>query len=148
MIVGSLPDVARSWAEANPALFLNAALARPFFSTPRLRREPDTLGELPDAHLALGQLDVDAHHDGHQMTASMSVRSVVACRSRARITTINSPSTVTPTTSKTAGGVVRVVRVEADVEQHANEHHPRGSDFFSLLLGVVGWASTICGTIT
>src|SRR5215212_6560139 len=64
------------------------------------RREPDPLGEFTDAHLASGQLDVDAHHDGHQMTASMSVRSVVACRSSARITTINRPSTETPTTIK------------------------------------------------
>jgi hypothetical protein len=64
------------------------------------RREPDTLGEFPDAHLAFGQLDVDAHHDGHQITASMSVRSVVACCSSARITTINSPSTVTATDIK------------------------------------------------
>jgi hypothetical protein len=63
------------------------------------RREPDTLGEFPDAHLAFGQLDVDAHHDGHQITASLSVRSVVACCS-ARITTVNSPSTVTPTDIK------------------------------------------------
>ena len=56
--------------------------------------------ENPDAHLAFGQLDVDAHHDGNQITASMSVRSVVTCRSSARITTINSPSTVTPTVIK------------------------------------------------
>src|SRR5215217_5272456 len=62
------------------------------------RCEPDPLGEFTDAHLVSGQLDVDAHHDGHQITASMSVRSVVACRSSARITTINRPSTETPTT--------------------------------------------------
>src|SRR3954447_10127781 len=59
-------------------------------------RESDTFGEFTDAHLAFGQLDVDAHHDRHQMTASMSVRSVVSCRSNARITTIKSPSTATP----------------------------------------------------
>src|SRR5215218_9974284 len=64
------------------------------------RCQPDPLGEFTDAHLASGQLDVDAHHDGHQMIASLSVRSVVACRSSARITTINSPSTETPTTIK------------------------------------------------
>jgi hypothetical protein len=62
------------------------------------RCEPDRLGELADTHLALGQLDVDADDDRHQITACMSVRSVVACRSRARMTTISSPSTVTPTT--------------------------------------------------
>ncbi len=61
------------------------------------RREPDTLGELPHTQLALGQFDVDPHHDGHQITASMSARSVVACRSSARITTISSPSTAPAT---------------------------------------------------
>src|ERR1044072_2731806 len=64
------------------------------------RREADPLGELADAHLALGQLDVDAHHDRHQITASMSVRSVVALRSRARITTTTSPTTVTVATTR------------------------------------------------
>src|SRR5215207_5713331 len=64
------------------------------------RCEPDPFGEFTDAHLVSSQLDVDAHHDGHQITASMSVRKVVACRSSARITTITSPSTVTPITIK------------------------------------------------
>src|SRR5829696_4224561 len=64
------------------------------------RCQPDPLGEFADAHLAFGQLDVDAHHDGHQMTASMSVRSAVACRSNLRITIISSPSTETPTTMR------------------------------------------------
>ena len=62
------------------------------------RRQTHALRELADTHLAPGQLDVDPHDDGHQMTASMSVRSDVACRSSARITIINNPTTVTPTT--------------------------------------------------
>jgi len=64
------------------------------------RGEPDSIGEFPDTHLSLGQLDVDTHHDRHQMTASMSVRRVVALRSRARITIIRSPRTVTPVSSR------------------------------------------------
>src|SRR5699024_3476368 len=57
------------------------------------RSDPDPLRELDHAHLALDQLHVDAHHDRHQITPSISVRRVVACRSRSRITTISNTST-------------------------------------------------------
>ncbi len=59
------------------------------------RCQPHTLGELTHAHLAFGQLDVEPHDDGHQITASMSVRNTVALRNRARMTTMSSPRTVT-----------------------------------------------------
>src|SRR5918996_1894718 len=46
------------------------------------RGEPDLVGELADAHLPLGQLDLDVHHDRHQMTSSSSVCSSLASASR------------------------------------------------------------------
>src|SRR5689334_14204639 len=52
------------------------------------RREAHALGELPHAHLAPGQLDIDPYDDGHrsppQMTASISDRSSVAWSSSER----------------------------------------------------------------
>src|SRR5690606_6351253 len=48
--------------------------------------EPDPFGELADAHLALGEFDVDAHDDRHQMTSSRSRCIAVARRSRTRST--------------------------------------------------------------
>ena len=94
------------------------------------RRQPDPLGELADAHLALGQLDVDAHDDRHQMTASRSVRSAVACRSSARMTTMSSPRTATPTSSrKSEQRPAGVVGVEADAAATSpTQHQPAGGD--------------------
>lgn len=52
--------------------------------------DPDSLGELTHRHLSLGQLDVYPDDDWHQMTASISLRNIVACTSRVRITNMRS----------------------------------------------------------
>ena len=76
------------------------ALARPFFRTAMLAGvRPTRLGELADAEFAAGQFDVDPDDDRHQITASMSVRRVVARCRRALSTSISRAMTVMTTST-------------------------------------------------
>src|SRR5690606_23205702 len=68
------------------------------------------LGELGHGHLAPRELDVEVHHDRHQMTSLRSSSSCVARTSRARMTAMRSagasPHTIPPVRNKnTAGGI-------------------------------------------